>query len=107
MNRKNLYGANSLLQEPSFQYPKQKGELKAEAHAILSYGRPGMRIPSRRIETRLRKMKGIKEVKINHVSHTVKIHYDPSVVTIEKIRTVLKNAGSGHEYYDGGKKRGE
>ena len=66
-----------------------------------------MLTPPGQIEAQLRKMKGIKEVKINHVSHTVKIHYDPSVVTIEKIRTVLKNAGSGHEYYDGGKKRGE
>ena len=64
---------------------------KREAPAILSYGRAGMRIPSRRIVTRLRKMKGIKEIKINHVSHTVKIHYDPSVVTIEKIRTVLEH----------------
>ena len=45
-------------------------------------------------------MKGIQEVKINHVSHTVKIHHDPSVVTIEKIRTVLKNAGSGHSDID-------
>jgi len=94
MSRRNPYSANSLLQKPSFQYPKQEGEYKAEAHAILSYGQPGMRIPSRRIETRLRKMKGIKEVKINHVSRTVKIHYDPSVVTIEKIRTLLATGRS-------------
>jgi copper chaperone CopZ len=40
-------------------------------------------------------MKGIKEVRINHVSHTVKIYYDPSIVTIEKIRMVLKGIGSG------------
>jgi hypothetical protein len=63
--------------------------LKAEAHAILSYLRPGMLTPSGQIETRLRKMRGVKELTINHVSHTVKIRYDPSIVTIEKIRTFL------------------
>jgi len=36
-------------------------------------------------------MKGIKEVTINYVRHTVKIRYDPSIVTIEKIRVPLEN----------------
>jgi len=69
--------------------------LKAEAHAILSYLRPGMLIPPGQIETELRKMEGIKEVAINVVSHTVKIRYDPSIVTIEKIRTFLRKPVSG------------
>lgn len=64
--------------------------MKAEAHAILSYLRLGVTIPSGQIETRLRKLKGIKEFTINHVSHTVQIRYDPSIVKIEKIRTFLR-----------------
>jgi copper chaperone CopZ len=90
----NLRGASSLLQEPCFQRSKPKGELKAEGRAILSCLRLGM-LPAGQIRSRLRKMEGIKEVRINHVSHTVKIRYDPSIVTIEKIRTVLKGMGSG------------
>ena len=84
---RNLRGASSLLQELR---SKPKGELKAETHAILSCLRLGMLIPSGQVETRLRKMKGVKEVTVNHVSHTVKIRYDPSIVTIEKIRTFLR-----------------
>ncbi|HUK29448.1 MAG TPA: heavy-metal-associated domain-containing protein [Candidatus Acidoferrales bacterium] len=64
--------------------------MKAEARAILSYLRLDMPNPPRQIETRLRKMKGIKEVTINIVSHTVKIRYDPNIVTIEKIRAFLR-----------------
>jgi len=48
-----------------------------------------MLIPSGQVETRLRKLKGVKEVTVNHVSHTVKIRYDPSIVTIERIRTLI------------------
>ena len=94
---KNLYGATSLLQNPRFREPKAKpkDELKAEAHAILSYLRLGTRIPSGKMEARLRKMKGVKEVTVNLVSHTVKIRYDPSIVTIEKIRTFLRKPVSG------------
>jgi copper chaperone CopZ len=83
-----------MLQKPRFQQSKPKTELKAEARAILSF-RLGMLIPSRQIETRLRKMEGVKEVAINHVSHTIKIRYDPNIVTIERIRTLLAKRGSG------------
>jgi copper chaperone CopZ len=69
--------------------------LKAEGRAILSHLRLGT-LPAGQIEKRLRKMKGIKEATVNLASHTVKIRYDPNIVTIEKIRTVLKNTGSGH-----------
>jgi hypothetical protein len=93
---RNLHGASSLPQEPRFQRPKPKAGLKSEAHAILSYLRLDMRIPSGQIETQLRKLKGIKDVTTNHVSHAVKIRYDPRIVTIEEIRTVLKNTRSGH-----------
>jgi copper chaperone CopZ len=92
---RNLRGASSLLQDSRLQKPKAKSESKAEAHAILSYLPLSMLIPPGQIETRLRKMKGVKEVTINHVSHTVKIRYDPSIVTIEKIRTFLKRSVSG------------
>jgi copper chaperone CopZ len=40
-------------------------------------------------------MKGVKEVTVNPVTDTVKISYDPSIVTIEKIRTFLKKPVSG------------
>jgi copper chaperone CopZ len=60
-----------------------------------------MHIPSGQIEIQLHKLKGIKEVRMNHVSHTVKIRYDPSIVTIEKIRTVLKNTGSDQRHTHG------
>ena len=87
----NLYGVTSLLQKLRFQEQrKPTSELKAEARAILSYLRLDMSSPPRQIETRLRKMKGIKEVTINLVSHTVKIRYDPNIVTIEKIRAFLR-----------------
>jgi copper chaperone CopZ len=87
---KNPLGVSSLLEQPRPQQTEPKGELKAEAHAILSYLRLDMLIPPGQIETQLRKMKGIEEVTINHVSHTIKIRYDPSIVTIEKIRTFLR-----------------
>lgn len=63
-------------------------------------------LPAEQIETGLRKMEGIKEVRINHVSHTVKIRYDPSIVTIEKIRTVLKGIGSGVSRFELDRGRG-
>ena len=85
---RNLRGASSLLHELR---SKPKGELKAEAHAILSCLRLGMLIPSGQVETRLCKMKGVKEVTVNHVSHTVKIRYDPSIVTMERILALLEN----------------
>ena len=91
---RNLRGASSLLQELR---SKPKGEFKAEAHAILSCLRLGMLIPSGQVATRLRKMKGVKEVTVNHVSHTVKIRYDPTIVTIESIRTLFKNRGSNRQ----------
>ena len=64
--------------------------MTAEARATLSCLRLGRGIPPGRIKTCLRKLKGIKEVAINHVTHTVKIRYDPSIVTIEKIRASLR-----------------
>ncbi|MGP8069377.1 MAG: heavy-metal-associated domain-containing protein [Candidatus Bathyarchaeia archaeon] len=79
---------------------KPKGELKAEAHAILSCLRLGMLIPSGQVETRLRKMKGVKEVTVNHVSHTVKIRYDPRIVTIERIRALFKKRTSARQTID-------
>ena len=90
-----LRGVIPLHRQPCLQQPKAKSELKAEAHAILSYVRFRVPLPSGLIETRLRKMKGIKEVTVNHVSHTFSISYDPSIVTIEKIRTLFRRPVSG------------
>jgi len=94
-SERDFIGVSSLPQERRFQQPKSKSESDDEAHAVLSYLRMDVSIPSGQIETRLRKLKGIKEAAVNHVSHTVKIHYDPSIVTREKIRTLLKKPVSG------------
>jgi copper chaperone CopZ len=67
---------------------------KLEAHAILSYFKPGFTIPSGKLERELHKLDGVKKIAINHLSHTVKIRYDPSVVTDQKIRAVLKRLGT-------------
>ena len=60
---------------------------------MQSYHRLRMSIASGQVETGFRKMKGIKEVTVNHATHTVKIRYDPSIVTIEKIHTLLRKPG--------------
>jgi hypothetical protein len=40
-------------------------------------------------------LEGIKEIIINPLSHTVKIRYDPRVVSADKMRFVLKQLGQG------------
>lgn len=72
--------------------------LKSEAHIILSYLTPGHVIPSGKLERQLRKLKGVREITINHLSHTVKIRYDPHLVTAEKMRSILKKLGSRSEH---------
>jgi len=72
------------------EYVKPKHRLNSDAIAILSYLRPASPIPSGKIERELRKMKGVKEITINPLTYTVKIRYDPNVVSVEKMRLVLK-----------------
>jgi len=83
-----------LLPEPHLQAPKPTNGSTAGAQAILHYLRLDMLVPPAKMDTRLRKLKGIKKVTINYVTHTVKIRYDPNTVTLEAIRTLLKKRGS-------------
>ena len=67
--------------------------MKSDAYAILSFLRPENPIPSGKIERQLRKLRGVKEITINPISHTVKIRYDPHVMTAEKMRSVIRKLG--------------
>ena len=67
--------------------------MKSDAYAILSFLRPESPIPSGKIERRLRKLKGVKEIAINPISHTVKIRYDPRLMTAEKMRSAIGKLG--------------
>lgn len=67
--------------------------MNSDAYAILSFLRPENPIPSGKIERRLRKLKGVKEITINPISHTVKIRYDPHLMTAEKMRSAIRNLG--------------
>ena len=69
----------------------QKERLKSEGLAVLSFLKNDHEISSRMLERQLRKLKGIKEIIINPISRTVKIRYDPRVVSADKMRSVLKN----------------
>ena len=68
----------------------KKELLKPEGLAVLSYRRAG-HISSRVVERELRKLRGVKEIAINPISYVVKIHFNPSVVSAEKMRSVLKS----------------
>jgi len=69
----------------------KKELLKPEGLAVLSYRRAGHNISSRMVERELRKLRGVKEIAINPISYVVKIHFNPSVVSAEKMRSVLKS----------------
>ncbi len=45
------------------------------------------------IERRLRKVNGVKKVVVNYVTDTVLVNYDPSQVSTENIRTLMKKVG--------------
>jgi len=73
----------------------QRESSKAEALVVLSFHEDRSKIISGMLERRLRKLKGVKEIFVNHSSRTVRIHYDPRAVSLEKIRSVLKELGQG------------
>lgn len=83
----------SPMVEQTYKEWTQKECLKSEALAVLSFLKAGHEIPSRMLERQLRKLGGIKEIIINPISRTVKIRYDPRVVSADKMRSVLKNLG--------------
>ena len=69
----------------------QEDCLKSEGLVVLSSLNAGHEITSGIIERQLRKLKGIREIITNPVSCTVKIRYDPRVVSADKMRSILKN----------------
>lgn len=87
-----------MVQKTQLGRHKSRGGLKSEGLAILSYFKPGRFIPSGKVERQLRKLEGIKEVTIPPLSHMVKIRYDPSVVTVEKMRSIVQKLGSRREH---------
>jgi len=64
---------------------------RSEEHAILSLPLP---IPAGIAERELRTLKGVNDVSINHLAHTVHVSYDPTKTTSDKIRAFLKNLDS-------------
>ena len=71
----------------------KKEPLESEALAVLSYRKAGHDVSSRVVERELRKLGGVKEIAINPLSYVVKIHFNPNVVSAEKMRSVLKQLG--------------
>jgi len=70
----------------------QEKRAKSEALAVMSLPHA---IPPGILERQIRKLGEIKEIVINPISHTVKVRYDPRVVSAEKVRVVLKKLGQG------------
>jgi hypothetical protein len=87
------FGGKPMIQKAKLECSRAGDRLKSEALAILSYLRAGHAIPSGVLERQLRKLGGVREIVMNPLSHTVKIRYDPRVVSAEKIRSVLKKLG--------------
>jgi len=79
--------------EQTHKEPTQKERSKSDALAVLSFPKIGHEIPSRMLERQLRKLEGINEIIINPISRTVKVSYDPRVVSADKMRSVLKKVG--------------
>ena len=79
--------------EQTYKERTQKERLKSDGLTVLSYLKPGHEISSRMLERQLRKLEGINEIIINPISRTVKVSYDPRVVSADKMRSVLKKVG--------------
>ena len=45
------------------------------------------------LESRLKKLNGVRDVIVNYVTHTVLIKYDPTLLTVEQIRELLWKFG--------------
>jgi copper chaperone CopZ len=70
---------------------KKENTKHTEEHAILSLLST---VPAGIAERKLRTLKGVNEVSINHLAHTVQVSYDPTKITSDKIRAFLKKLGS-------------
>jgi hypothetical protein len=69
---------------------KNEHTTQTEEHAILSLP---LSIPAGITERELRTLKGVNEVSINHLANTIKVTYDPTKTTSDKIRAFLNKLG--------------
>jgi hypothetical protein len=70
---------------------KSESTRDGEEHAILCLP-PS--IPAGIAEREIRILKGVNEVLINHLTHTVQVTYDPNKTNSVKIRSLLKKLRS-------------
>jgi len=66
---------------------------RAKARAIFSIFNLGCSSCSVVIERKLRKLAGIKNVSVNYVTDRVLVNYDPQRLTIEEIRSFIRELG--------------
>jgi cation transport ATPase len=70
---------------------KNESTRRKEEHAILALP---LSIRTGTAERKLRALKGVNEVSINPLAHTVHVTYDPTKTTSDKIRALLKKLSS-------------
>ena len=70
---------------------ENKSTRRGEENAIFSLP---LSTPAGIAERALRTLKGVNEVSINLLAHTVEVTYDPTKTTSVKIRSLLKKLGS-------------
>lgn len=70
---------------------KNENTMRVEERAILSLS---WLVPAGIAERELRALKGVNDVSINHLAHTVQVSYDPTRITSDKIRALLSKLGS-------------
>ena len=63
----------------------------SEEHAIFSIP---LSVPAGIAERQLCTLKGVNEVSINHLKHTVHVTYDSAKTTSDEIRTFIKTLAS-------------
>lgn len=63
------------------------------AQAILSIFNLGCSSCSSIIERKLKKVAGITNVTVNYVTDTVLVKYDPSQLTVDEIRVIIRKSG--------------
>lgn len=73
--------------------PSRAGDGKASAKAIFSLYNLGCSSCSVVIERKLGKMSGIRDVAVNYVTDTVLVNFDPTLLTAEEVRGMIKKLG--------------
>ena len=70
---------------------KDENTSRSEEHAILSLP---LSVPAGIAVRELRALKGVNEVSINHLKHTVHVIYDPTKISSDEIREFIKKLAS-------------